>query len=150
MPAFDEACAAEAADAGLTGNFQAIVSTASTTAFGRFPGNPGAFSRMDPVLWAGYASDSRGPLAVTASRKMLIRPTRPWPARPNLLPADVQVWTGAGGPYSISSTNCVSWLSASGTTSGCVTNADELNWSFSPCPALPCDQRAHLFCGETF
>jgi hypothetical protein len=118
LQAFDSACAAEAADAGLVGKFKAALATESAEPFSRVADNWGQFRRMDGVLliWGDVTYVPWSPLQVTADVRLLVRDGGAWPDSPLLLPTDTTVWAGSVGGWAAGAgTTCGNWLSTTGT-----------------------------------
>lgn len=148
---FDDACAAEAADAGLTGSFAAFVNTQSASAdlpaFGR-----GERFRMDgvrttdPVEIEAFNPLFTYPIRLTAKGQTLVDSQLSWPVAPEIVRTDTAVWFGATGA------SCNDWFSITGTAYAVDVTSLRGNhwdqWATSPSSVRDCGMPAHLFCVE--
>jgi hypothetical protein len=110
LGAADQHCAGEAADAGLTGSFRALLATSTQSAAARFDLAGPQWVRIDGVALAAsaealMAAEIEAPLNVTASGSYLSN----------------SVWTGGGdssAPADVGADTCEDWTQATNSVRG--------------------------------
>lgn len=141
--AFDQACADEAADAGLPGHYLSYTATESYSIQDRFGPDTGpGWTRLDGVdLMHWYLSGV--PLQVTAKGRLVVDSQLgwQWASMPWLLPSTPYIWLG--GSYGRS---CTDWFAQQG--NGEVTDATRGDSVNGFTTGLPCSEKAHVACME--
>jgi hypothetical protein len=140
VKAFDQACADEAAKAGLTRIFVASVATNAESPSQRAEHNPYyRWTRADGVA----LRPSAGLLQLTVENKVLLRADPGIPSIPDALIDEARVWTGSTHFNNLGNETCNDWVSPQGT--GNVTWAHQQDWGNQE---APCSGKYHLFCVE--
>lgn len=111
LAAADAQCAEDAAAAGLSGSFLALLSTSTMDAFARFALDGPTWTRVDGLAIAPTAADVAGPLPEYLDTFTAMRPD----GSPVL---NALVWTGTA------TYNCNDWTSASASVLGASGNAN--------------------------
>ncbi|MDX2090180.1 MAG: hypothetical protein SFX73_20140 [Kofleriaceae bacterium] len=142
IAAADTQCANEAASAGLSGSFKALLATTTSTALSRFntASNSAPWQRVDGARIATTAANLNAALLDTAINVTAA----------GAYVGNSGVWTGANGSLTANGTNattCNNWTFNTGTTTGeAGTAADSTNGAFYDGTPAACNASFRIYC----
>ena len=140
----DQKCNNLAGNAGLTGNWKAILSSSNQDARGRLTLSAGV-SRMDGQPLASNASelwdasrDTDNPIVLDETGSAIDTCSTC---------DDDRVWTGSRGDGTAAAENCNDWQSLSPGNYGRLGDASDVDdWLYDPQRSLRCHQDFHIYC----